>query len=424
MVTLNGYPCQIFNLYTILAFWGRVAESEIPNTPAPHPTVFFITLAAMTPLYIVTMVFLALLCVSGFFYAGLVLRMFRAFGKMKKGDAEFEKLPSVSVLVSARNEEANIETLVNTMLKQDYQGEWDLWIADDRSTDNTLTILRECQKKFPGKLNILPITEIPKGASPKKQAISKLVAASKGELLLLTDADCRIPSTWISGIVREFKPGIDFVAGHSYIELNEKSSPLLYMQAVETMSYRIAGTAGLALHMPLTSTGNNLSYRRTFFEGVHGFENVTHIQSGDDDLLMQKAANKPSCMHYCIAEETFIATDGKETLKGLWEQRKRWASKTIHYTPRTLSVLGTIFLFFLCLTLSPLMAMLDLRVTAIVGAMFLLKVLADLLLFRRGLKVFKQEFLFKWFIPVEILHAPFTVLAVLFGVLGKFQWKN
>lgn len=343
---------------------------------------------------------------------------------MKKGDAEFEKLPSVSILVSARNEEANIKNLAETLLKQDYKGEWDIWIADDRSTDKTLEILQQFASSHPGKLNVLPISDIPKGASPKKQAISKLVAASKGELLLLTDADCRIPPTWISHIVKEFRPGIDFVAGHSYIELNKKSNALLYMQAVETMSYRIAGTAGLALHMPLTSTGNNLSYRRSFFEGVHGFENVTHIQSGDDDLLMQKAANKPSCMHYCIAEETFIATDGKDTLKGLWEQRKRWASKTIHYTPRTLSVLGSIFLFFLCLTLSPLMAMLDLQVAVVAGIMFFLKIAMDLLLFRRGLKVFKQEFLFKWFIPVEILHAPFTVLAVVFGVLGKFQWKN
>jgi hypothetical protein len=55
---------------------------------------------------------------------------------------------------------------------------------------------------------------------------------------------------------------------------------------------------------------------------------------------------------------------------------------------------------------------------------FILKVLVDILLFRRGLQVFKQEKLLKWFVPVELLHAPFTVFAVLFGVLGKFKWKN
>jgi len=378
----------------------------------------------MTPLCIFTIAFTAVLGISCLFYTGLVLRMFHAFSHMKTGEAKFEKLPSVSVLVSARNEEANIEKLLQTMLAQDYEGDWDLWIADDRSTDNTLNILKSFAQKHPGKINVLAIESVPDGASPKKQAISKLVEASKGELLLLTDADCRIPKTWISHTVKEFEPGIDFIAGHSYIELDKNSNALLHMQAVETMSYRIAGTAGLALHMPLTSTGNNLAYRRSFFEGVHGFENVTHIQSGDDDLLMQKAANKPSCMHYCIAPETFIATDGKETFKGLWEQRKRWASKTIHYTPRTLCILGGIFIFFLFLTASIFAGIANPRIWIAAGIAFIIKVIADLLLFRRGLRVFEQEQLFKWFIPVEILHAPFTVLAVLFGVLGKFQWKN
>jgi hypothetical protein len=41
----------------------------------------------------------------------------------------------------------------------------------------------------------------------------------------------------------------------------------------------------------------------------------------------------------------------------------------------------------------------------------------------RGLKIFKQEHLLKWCIPVEFIHAPFTVLAVLFGLFGRFKWK-
>lgn len=378
----------------------------------------------MTPTDVFSILFVALLVASGLFYAGLVLRMFFAFGKMKAGNATFEKLPSVSILVSARNEEANVENLLNSLLAQDYEGEWDIWIADDRSTDGTLAALENFAKSHP-RVHVLPITELPPKTSPKKQAITKLVASSKGELLLLTDADCRIPPTWVSHMVKEFEPGIDLVAGNSYLEIKPgKDSTLLYMQAVETMSYRIAGTAGLALQMPLTSTGNNLAYRRSFFESVHGFEKVEHIQSGDDDLLMQKAANNPSCMGYSIAEETLIATDGKETLKGLWEQRKRWASKTIHYTPRTLRILASIFIFFLCLTVAPFLAFVNEGIAIAAITMFLIKIVADLMLFKRGLRVFKQEHLFKWFIPVEILHAPFTVLAVLFGVLGKFQWKN
>ena len=373
---------------------------------------------------IFTYLYLALLLLSAIFYVGLAMRMFFAMGKLKQGKDITQPPPSVSVLISARNEEANLSALLESLLKQDYHGDWDIWIANDRSTDNTQNILESYAEKFPEKLHILTITELPPNTSPKKNAISQMVAQCSNELLLLTDADCKLPPTWISGMVKEFEPGIDFVAGHSYLELPETANILLYMQAVETMSYRIAGTAGLALRLPLTSTGNNIAYRKSFFLNVNGFKNVSHIQSGDDDLLMQKAASNPYSMRYCVNPDTFVTTFGKETFRELWEQRKRWASKTIYYTPRTLRVLAGIFIFFLCLTFFPLFVLLKFNTFWFVLLAFILKICADCFLFKRGLSVFKQEFLFKWFIPVEFLHAPFTVFAVLFGVLGKFKWKN
>lgn len=372
---------------------------------------------------VLTSAFCLLLACSAAFYVWLVFRMFLALGRVRLGRSKLE--PRVSVLVSARNEEANIGTLLDRLLAQDYRGEFDIWIADDRSTDRTPEILAEYEREHPERLHVVTITELADKVSPKKQAITKLVEASSGELLLLTDADCRVPSGWISGMVKEFEPGIDLVAGNSYLELPKSGAKaLLYMQGVETMSYRIAGTAGLALRMPLTSTGNNLAYRRSFFAKVEGFKNVEHIQSGDDDLLMQKAVANPWSIRYCVNPETLVATDGKDTFRELWEQRKRWASKTIYYTPRTIRILASIFVFFLCVSAAPFVALLDLRVLFVFAGAFLLKIVADLLLFRRGLGLLRQGHLFKWFVPVEVLHAPFTVLAVLFGILGKFQWKN
>jgi cellulose synthase/poly-beta-1,6-N-acetylglucosamine synthase-like glycosyltransferase len=45
---------------------------------------------------------------------------------------------------------------------------------------------------------------------------------------------------------------------------------------------------------------------------------------------MQKAASNPYSMRYCVNPDTFVTTFGKETFRELWEQRKRWASKTIY----------------------------------------------------------------------------------------------
>ena len=373
---------------------------------------------------VLTYLVIGLLGVFGLFYIVLEARFFRALGTVRVGNSDVEPAPKVSVLIAARNESAGIRETLNSVLAQDYRGDWDVWVADDRSDDDTPAILAEYAAKNP-RLHVLSIKEIPEGVSPKKHALSLLIDACEGEILCLTDADCLVKPTWVTGIVAEFEPGIELVAGHSYIPtFPGKSSVLICMQAIETLIYRVAGTAGLAMRLPLTSTGNNLAYRKSFFKSVHGFDNVIKIQSGDDDLLMQKlAADRPWAMRYCIAESTFVTTNGKETLKELWEQRKRWASKTIYYTPKIVFVLSMVFLFLVMQCVAAAFAPFSFNVLIATIVAFVAKCAGDLILILRGLRIFRQEHLLKWCIPVEFIHAPFTVLAVLFGLFGRFKWK-
>ncbi len=373
---------------------------------------------------VLTYLVIGLLAVFCLFYIVLEVRFFRALGTVRLGESDVEPKPRVSVLISARNESSGIRATLDSVLAQDYAGQWDVWVADDRSTDDTPKILAEYAERNP-KLHVITIKDIPEGTSPKKHALSKLIDACDGDILCLTDADCLVKPTWVAGIVAEFEPGIELVAGHSYLPtIPGKSSVLICMQAVETLIYRVAGTAGLAMHLPLTSTGNNLAYRKSFFKSVHGFENVLKIQSGDDDLLMQKlAADRPWAMRYCIAESTFVTTNGKETLKELWEQRKRWASKTIYYTPKIVFVLSMVFLFLAMQCVTAVLAPFSFKILVAALVAFVAKCVGDLVLILRGLRIFRQEHLIKWCIPVEIIHAPFTVLAVLFGLFGRFKWK-
>lgn len=390
-----------------------------------HFTKNLFKFCAVMILSILTYVIISLLAVFCIFYAWLEVRFFCALGTVREGTSDVEPPPKVSILIAARNERDSIAATLDSVLAQRYIGEWEVWVADDRSTDETPKILASYAEKFPDRLHILTIKEIPEGVSPKKNALSKMIAECNGDILCLTDADCIVQPTWVKGIVKEFEPGIELVAGHSYIPaIPKKSSVLICMQAIETLIYRVAGTAGLAMHLPLTSTGNNLAYRKSFFKSVNGFENVLKIQSGDDDLLMQKlATNRPWAMRYCIAPSTFVTTNGKETLKELWEQRKRWASKTIYYSPKIVFVLSMVFLFLAMLTLTGILSIFSFKILIATAIAFVIKCIGDLVLILRGLRIFKQEHLIKWCIPVEIIHAPFTVLAVLFGLFGRFKWK-
>ena len=97
------------------------------------------------------------------------------------------KLPFISVLVPARNEELNIHNILTSLLIQDYP-EFEVIVLNDNSGDRTGEIIDEIQKQFP-RLKVLNGKHPEEGWTGKCYACKQLYEASNGEYLLFTDAD-------------------------------------------------------------------------------------------------------------------------------------------------------------------------------------------------------------------------------------------
>lgn len=340
--------------------------------------------------------------------------------------------PSLAILVCARNEQANICACLDSILAQYYHGSWEIWIADDRSTDQTPQILSDYQLQHPGRIHILRMDSVPPGLSPKKHAITKLVEQASAEILLFTDADCVVPATWASTMVSSFQPEIDFVSGYSYFPATGEHFGLLNgVQALDFLSHRTIDCAGIGLGIPITACGQNLAYRRSVFLELHGFSGVEHVTSGDDDLLMHKlAAVRPSAITYCSGLGSFVASKGAATWAQAWEQRKRWASKTTHYAPSAVVLLSAVFLFYAAILLGLVGGALwgSLTNSWLVlhwfAVAWLWKTAWDGAVMAQGMLHFHAKHLFLWFIPTAILHIPMIVGAVCAGLRGKFTWKG
>jgi len=98
-----------------------------------------------------------------------------------------DKLPFVSVLIPARNEEHNISQIVNSLLVQDYPC-YEVIVLNDNSDDKTGELLSEIKRSHP-ELKILSGKPLEKGWTGKCFACKQLYDASKGEYILFTDAD-------------------------------------------------------------------------------------------------------------------------------------------------------------------------------------------------------------------------------------------
>ena len=120
----------------------------------------------------------------------------------KSAEAGSVPLPSTSVIVPARNEEAQIRNGLNTLL-QSTGVEFEIIAIDDRSTDSTGYIMDEIAAND-ARLKIIHITELPDGWLGKNHAMHVASGQAKGELLLFTDGDIMYEPCAIQIAVQHF----------------------------------------------------------------------------------------------------------------------------------------------------------------------------------------------------------------------------
>jgi len=108
--------------------------------------------------------------------------------------------PFVSVIIPVKNFERTIEKTFEYLLNVDYSRDcWEWVIADGGSTDKTIEIIKNWQKKY----SFIKLVEVPNCPSPGF-ARNKALEVVKGEFLVFTDADCAPDKNWINEMVKHF----------------------------------------------------------------------------------------------------------------------------------------------------------------------------------------------------------------------------
>ena len=96
--------------------------------------------------------------------------------------------PSITVIVPARNEAADIAATLHSLLTQDYAN-LQIIAINDRSTDQTGAIMDAIAASHPEKLRVLHVTQLPEGWLGKTHAMALAARQASTDYLLFTDAD-------------------------------------------------------------------------------------------------------------------------------------------------------------------------------------------------------------------------------------------
>jgi glycosyltransferase involved in cell wall biosynthesis len=129
-----------------------------------------------------------LAAVAGWFRGARRVPLLREIAEAEKPIGRY---PSVSVVVAARDEEAEVGEALGSVLDQDYPGSLEVVAVNDRSTDNTGGIIADLAARRPDRLRPLEVEVLPEGWLGKNHALNQGAAEAGGEWLLFTDADVR-----------------------------------------------------------------------------------------------------------------------------------------------------------------------------------------------------------------------------------------
>ena len=242
----------------------------------------------------------------------------------------------VSVIICARDEEANLKANLPLILEQDYP-DYEVVVVNDASGDGTEDLLNKLQRQY-SHLRTTFIRESDHIREGKKLALTVGIKAAKHDRLLLTDADCS-PTTkqWIYFMQQNFTRNKKIVLGYGGYRrgkglINLISRYEAFFIALQYFGMSLAG-------FPYMGTGRNLAYRRTLFFENRGFASHYELTSGDDDLFINEVARKANTSIE-IHPESFTLSDTEITWKDWYYQKKRHLTTGSRYRFSTKLVVG------------------------------------------------------------------------------------
>ena len=338
--------------------------------------------------------FLAVTAVQLFYYLYFFSRV--AFYKIKP--KEHSQQHPVSVVICARDEDENIARNLPGILVQNYPTTHEVIVVNDNSLDDTKYILAELQKTF-RKLQIVDLTQEAKMIAGKKFPLSIGIKEAKHEIVLLTDADC-VPASenWLFLMQDAFSNGTEVALGYGAYHkapgfLNKAIRFETFHTALQYFGYALKGK-------PYMGVGRNLAYRKDLFFRNKGFSAINNIPSGDDDLFINRVANKHNTS-VVLDPQAFTLSKPKQTWKEWKKQKARHYSTGKFYKTSHQFLLGLYtfsFFFFYPLFVTSILFF-DWRLALIP---FGVRMILQGIIWYRSMKLLNEKDLFPAFILWDI----------------------
>jgi hyaluronan synthase len=112
----------------------------------------------------------------------------------------FRKYPSVSIIISCKNEEDSIAETIDSCFASDYPGYMNCIAVNDGSTDKTLQKMHKSKEKYKDRLTIISFSK----NRGKREAMSEGVLKARGEIVVFVDSDSFVGKDSLKHLINHF----------------------------------------------------------------------------------------------------------------------------------------------------------------------------------------------------------------------------
>lgn len=357
------------------------------------------------------------------YYVGFLWYFGKGFNRLKSGTNP--ETPFVSVIISARNESQNLPFLFQALEKQNYPKEKiEIILIDDRSEDNTYTLMQNFAQKYPY-VKVIRIFQKASHMSPKKNALTQGIQAAKGEIIVTTDADTHPGPNWINSLVQYYTPETGVVFGYAPYQTDGSYNTFFHrLLALEYFSLAAVACATAKRKFPTTCNGANFSFRKKVFEEVGGYGEKGKWLSGDDDLFLQTVFCRTSWkIDFAIGPDSAVFNNPPKTLTEWIRQRIRFSSKHLAYPWRLKFILGGIYVFYVFLLITTVQAILGPSLFPWLLGIWGMKSISELIFLNKAKQKLDSRPLLQYYPVICVIHVIYVVLFPLLGQWIKPKWK-
>jgi len=231
-------------------------------------------------------------------------------------------LPTISILVAARNEALNIVECMTALDELDYpEGKIEIILGNDLSTDYTQMLIEQFIKDKP-KFRLINMTgnEHP-STKGKARVLATLANAAKGDYYLITDADISVNPNWAKAMVGTMiENKADMTGGTTNITAVNR---LQQYQQVDWLYFMGIIHSFASIGKNLTVVGNNMGISAKAYNAVGGYESIP-FSITEDYALFKAIKEKGFKTYQKLNVKTMVYSQPLNSVKAILKQRKRW----------------------------------------------------------------------------------------------------